>query len=605
MTYILSRSVRIGAGSATLVESQIAVADLLAHGGELDFLVFDCLAEGVMGVLGRQKASGEAGYVADWIDVQVGPHLERIAERGIRMVSNAGGLDPRGAAQALRIKAGQFGLKLKIAWVEGDDLTTRADPLLSAHGRDMFDGRLLQREVAGADRLLSLCAYTGAFPIAAALDAGADVVITGRAVDSATTLGCLVHAFGWRAEDFDLLAAGTLAGHLIECSTQVTGGTFTDWEDVPDWANIGYPIAECFPDGRTILTKTAGSGGLLSRGTVAEQLLYEVSDPQHYAVPDVVCDFTNVSITQSGPDEVVVGGACGLGRPECLKATITWDRGWRGSILFPIIGLQAADKARRTAREGFVRISHLLARRKLPPLEKEHCDVVGGEEAGASTAICRMVADHATMGGVQCFLREQVSILTNMAVGISAPLCTTVRPLTRIGAFLLPRDAVEMSVYLDGQPVPYREPAAPVGLPGVPPQAPMAPVPIENTIDVPLIELAWARSGDKGDLFNVGVIARDPRWLPYIYHALDPVAIGELYARRLQLGRPLKVERYPVPGFDALNLVVHGALGGGMMAGAGIDPAAKGMAQLLLARPIAIPARLAPGVLHPFDENAQ
>lgn len=590
-----AQSVRIGAGSATLVESQIAVSQLLEDGGELDFLVFDCLSEAVMGLLGRQVASAQPGFVADWIDVQVGPFLGQIAQRGIRLISNAGGLDPAAAAKALRRVADEQGLSLRIAWVEGDNISDRIGELVTADTQDMFDGRALAAHVLGADQVLSMCVYTGAFAIAAALDAGADVVITGRAVDSATTLGALIHSFGWTTSDYDRLACGTLAGHLIECSTQVTGGTFTDWDSVPDWANIGFPIAECYDDGRVVLTKSANSGGLLSRGTVAEQLLYEVSDPQHYIVPDVVCDFTGVEIEALADGRVAIGGARGLGRPRHLKASLTWDRGWRGTLAYPVIGLQARAKAERTATESFRRLETILARHNMPPFEATHRDVIGGDGEGASTAICRVVADHVSPLGAQIFVREQVAILTSMAVGISAPFGTSIRPVTHIASLSLPRETVTRTVWLDGRRLEFAEVIDGEEWQAEPPLPPEAPAFDGELEYVPLIALAWARSGDKGDLFNVGVIAREPAFLPYIYHALDPDTVGKRYERALGLDSQPRVDRFSVPGFAALNLIVHGSLAGGMMASPQLDTAAKGMAQLLLDMPIAVPCAVMAG----------
>ena len=283
-------------------------------------------------------------------------------------------------------------------------------------------------KVESADRVNSLVAYTGAFPIAAAMAAGADIVITGRAVDSAMALGPLIHEFGWGPDDFDLLAAGTLAGHLLECSAQVTGGTFTDWRDVPDWAGIGMPIGECSADGGLVITKPEGTGGLVSVGTVAEQLLYEVSDPQRYYVADVVCDFTDVRLEQIGPDRVAVTGARGLGRTATCKASLTYEQGWRASALIPIIGLEAAAKAERLGQELIARTNTLLRQSQLPPLTRTHCEVIGGEGTGPTTALCRLVADHPDQEGAQVLIREQSSAISHMSVGISLSLAAWSTP---------------------------------------------------------------------------------------------------------------------------------------------------------------------------------
>jgi len=301
----MQKVVTIGGASAQLLDSVTAVEQLLAV-QELDYLVFDFLGEGSMGHLSMlSKAVPGGGFAREFIDLHLMPHLATLLARGIRVVANAGGVDPAGCAAALRQAADAAGLEPRIAWVEGDDLRPRIAEMRARGCRDMFDGR------AFPDAIESMNAYLGAFPIAAALADGADVVIVGRSVDSAVTLGPLIHEFGWRAEHHDLLAAGTLVGHLIECGTQVTGGTFTDWRTVPDWANAGFPVAECHADGSAVITKPPGTGGLVTPGTVIEQMLYEVSDPQAYVVPDVVCDFSGVRVTQEGPDRVLVRGARG------------------------------------------------------------------------------------------------------------------------------------------------------------------------------------------------------------------------------------------------------------------------------------------------------
>ena len=587
-----SRAVHIGAVSASFVDSRIAMPQWLGCGMPIDYLVFDCLAEGVMSILARARKAGQPAYVSDFVDAQMAPYLPELAERGIKVVANAGGLDPEACAAALREAANQAGVSLKIASISGDDLSGRADELVTHATRDMFDDIDLRTELDGADQLLSLTAYTGAFPIAAALAAGADIVVTGRAVDSAATLGPLIHEFGWVEDDFDLLSAGTLAGHLIECTTQVCGATFTDWRDVPDWANIGFPVAICQADGSIELTKPNGTGGLISRGTVAEQMLYEVSDPAAYVVPDAVCDWTGVRLEETGPNRVRISGTRGTGRPEMLKAALTWDRGFRATAMAPIIGHEAAAKAERTASELFKRCDWLADERGLGPYSLHHVDVVGGAGPGASAAICRMIADHPTMAGAGLFAREQSSIMTSMAVGTSVPLGTTVRPLTRFASFLLPRATVSLSTDFGDGPQPaamaQEGTSRSIGRAAEPPR------PESEAVDtVPLVALAFARSGDKGNLFNVGVIARESEYLPFLFAALTPQRVAAHYAP--VLGRDaaaIGVARYPVPGIDALNLVIGDAMGGGMLSHPGLDPAAKSMAQMLLDFPVPVSAEI-------------
>jgi hypothetical protein len=413
-------------------------------------------------------------------------------------------------------------------------------------------------------------------------------------------LGPLIHEFGWGPDDLDLMAAGTLAGHLLECSAQVTGGTFTDWRDVPDWADIGMPIGECSADGALVITKPDATGGLVSVGTVAEQMLYEVSDPQRYAVADVICDFTNVRLAQVGPDRVSVTGAHGLGRTASYKASLTWDQGWRMMAAIPVIGLEAAAKARRVGEELFARANTMLRQSQTPPLTRTRCDVYGGEGDGPGTAICRIVADHPDQAGAALLMREHISAISHMAVGISIGLGGAVRPVQRIAGFLIPKAAVTMRVSVDGVELPFTPVNTALGNPDAVPAPAMPPLPGDADPDlcVPLIKLAWGRSGDKGNLFNVAVIARKPEYLPYIAAALTPETVGAHYGHWLNDGRPLAVDRFSVPGLAALNFVVGSSMDGGILASLAIDPVAKGMAQLLLDYPVPVSA----AVWHGLDD---
>jgi hypothetical protein len=477
-----------------------------------------------------------------------------------------------------------------VAAVTGDDLLSHVDELRAAGYRDMFTGASFPEDV------ITCNAYLGAFPIAEALDRGADIVITGRVVDSAIVLGALVHEFGWGIDDHDMLASGTLAGHLLECSTQITGGTFTDWQAVEGWETIGFPIGECRADGSIVITKPAGSGGLVSVGTVAEQLLYEVSDPADYIVADVSCDFSEVRLVQDGPDRVHVSGAKGRPPTPWLKASVTHGLGWRAIGYQPIIGEEAGAKARRQGRALIERTRTLLRARNLADFAATSVSVIGEEESfgahaqvrGAREVVLKMTADHPTMEGAGLFAREQASGITTMSVGTGINLATSVQPLTGIFSFLIPRHAAPASVIM-GKDVWQVSPG-----PGraTTPERPLVPVlqRDEPLVTVDLIDLAWGRSGDKGTLFNVAIIARDPANLPWIAAAMTEEAVSEWYAHLGHNGRPPRVERFYVPGFAALNFVVRDALDGGILRGSRLDPAAKGMAQMIMRFPIGVPA---------------
>ncbi|MEW4468230.1 acyclic terpene utilization AtuA family protein [Parasphingorhabdus sp. JC815] len=592
--------IRIGGATASFSDTALSVPQLLA-GGNLDYLIFDYLAEGSMAIFGRmQAADPSAGYGTDFLNVHVGPYLHEIASQKLKIVANAGGVNPSGLAAALEEMIANEGLSLTVAYVEGDDLRERTSELRDADYRDMFTNSPFPENIVSSN------AYLGAFPIAAALAEGADIVITGRVVDSAVALGPLIHEFGWKHDEFDLLAAGTLAGHLLECGAQVTGGTFTDWRDVPDWSNIGYPIGECHCDGTIVITKPEDTGGLVSVGTVAEQILYEVSDPADYIVADVRCDFSHVQLEQIAPDRVRVTGAKGLPPTDTYKACVTFEDGWRTVAYQPIIGEDAAEKAVRQADALFSRARTLLRSRNLPDYTLTDNILIGEESSfgahattsGTREIISKLVVDHPTQEGAGIFAREQWAGISGMSVGTSINLGTTILPKTGVFLFLIEKQSITPSLTVNGTKRDLPKANGTLGAKNAPERGTEIALPVEpGTTAVDLVQLAWARSGDKGHLFNVAVIARHPDFLPYLKAALTSEAVAEWYRHFGPDGQPPRVEAYEAPGLNALNFVINDALTGGINDSTRLDPAAKGMAQMLLRFPVkltsAIAARLA------------
>ncbi len=602
---MIDKIVKVGGAAGASIDSAIAVPQLLGVPG-MNYLIFDYLGEGAMGLFAKlQQMDPSSGFMTDFIDVHVAPYMAEMKAKGVKFVANAGALNPRGLADALARRAEELGVPLRIGVVEGDDLRDQVDALRAAGHRDMFSGAPFP------DSVLSINAYLGGFPIAAALAEGADIVVTGRVVDSALILGPLIHEFGWKPMDYHLLAAGTAAGHLLECGAQSTGGTFTDWRDVPDWAHTGYPVGECYADGTLILTKPEGSGGLCSIGTVAEQLLYEVSDPQAYIVPDVVCDFSQVTLEQAGPDRVLVRNVKGYPPTATYKVCVTYEDGWRATSLMPIIGIDAPAKAERQAAAILERTREILRDRNLPDLRMTHVEVLDGDGSygarrrggAAREAICKVAVEHDDKRAVDIFWREQFSAMMNMSVGSTIGSLSgfgrAPGPVTKMFSFLLDKERVPAVVSIDGRFIPFEAGKADVFRPAMIARPPVPPAPDDSdpATTVPLIALAWARSGDKGDLFNVGVIARRPEYLPYIRAALNPGAVAEWYAHFLEPGRG-KVDRYELPGFHALNFVVDQSLAGGINNSPRLDAAAKGMAQQLLELPVPVSSSLARELRH-------
>ncbi len=587
------RIVRIGGASGFWGDSRVAAPQLIAAGG-IDYLVFDYLAETTMAILAAARMkNAELGYATDFVEVAMKPVLGELAAHGIKVVSNAGGVHPRACAAALEALIAAAGLSLRVAVVEGDDVGALV-PELSARGvRDMYDGAALPARVASAN------AYLGALPIERALAAGADIVVTGRVVDSALVLGPLMHEFGWRADEFDRLAGGSLAGHIIECGCQATGGLFTDWASVPDWPNIGYPVAECRADGTFDIVKPEGTGGLIARAAVAEQLLYEIGDPGAYVLPDVICDFRQVVVEQVDGGRVRVSGALGLPPTDTYKVSATVQRGYRCAGTLVIVGIDAVAKAERTGAAIVARTRRLVQEAGFDDFTATHVEVIGAESSygphsrarANREVMLRVVADHADRRALDIFAREIAPAGTSWSPGTTSPGGGRpgVSPLIRPFSFLLDkREAPACWTSRDERgdvAIAAFGGVVPVTSQGEGPAPGAAPEVGEPTESVPLIRLAWARSGDKGDISNVGVIARRPEWLPLLWRELTPERVGAYLAHHVR-GR---VERFHLPGIAAINFVLHEALDGGGPASHRLDPLGKGMAQILLDMPVEIP----------------
>ncbi|MGO4393646.1 acyclic terpene utilization AtuA family protein [Variovorax sp. M-6] len=586
--------VRIGGASGFWGDSMVAAPQLVKH-GQLDYLVFDFLAETTMAILAAARArKPEMGYATDFVDISMKPVLKEIKRQGIKVISNAGGINPQGCADALRALAEAEGVSLRIAVVEGDDVSAKMPALRGLGARDMFTGEALPEKVLSAN------AYLGAVPIAAALAAGADVVITGRCVDSAVTLGPLMHEFGWSSDDFDLLASGSLAGHIIECGCQATGGLHTDWEDIPDWANMGFPIVECHADGSFVVTKPEGTGGKVIRAAIAEQMLYEIGDPAAYMLPDVTCDFRNVVIEQQGADRVWVSPAKGRAPMPGYKVSATQLDGYRCTGSLVIVGVDAEKKALRTGEAILERAGNILRENGQPPFTSTFIEVIGSETLYGPHArthhvrevMVRVVANHPQKAALEMFSREIAPSATSGAPGTTSPGGgrPTVSPLVKPFAFTLDKGVVAVTCVLDGERHAVAIPAG-IGTADVPP----AVLPgawqdsDEAQEDVRLISLAYARSGDKGDISNIGLVARRPEWLPLLWDRVTPDAVRGYFAH-LMHG---KVERFHLPGTASMNLLLHEALDGGGPSSMRMDPLGKGMGQMLLDMVIKVPRSIA------------
>ncbi len=587
-------TVRIGSCSGFWGDS-LDGARQIVEDGHVDYLVGDYLAEVTMSLLVRAKARDpEAGYTPDFVEA-LRPLLPMIAEQGIRVVVNAGGINPQGCRKALAQAAEEAGVSLRIAVVEGDDLMPQLDRIRATAPQEMFSG------AAFPAKPLSMNAYLGARPIAKALQVGAQVVITGRCVDSALVLGPLMHEFGWSDADYDQLAGGTLAGHLLECGVQGTGGLFTDWDQVPGWEDMGYPIAECHRDGSMVITKPEGTGGLVTPASVCEQMLYEIGDPSAYLMPDVVCDWTQVQFKQLGPDRVQVLGARGRAPTASYKVSATYGDGFRSIATLMIGGFGAAAKARRQGAAIVARARRLMAREGHEDFTEVSIEVLGSEDTyGASgragqarEVVLKIGVRHPRKEALAVFSRELSSCGTAMAQGTTGFLAGRpgISPVVRLYSFLVDQRELTPVVQLGELCIPLDEhpPVGPgVGVAAVESSAsasactPLASLP---GIPVPLRTLAWARSGDKGNHSNIGLIARHPEYVAVLRAQVTPQRVAEYFAHYVKG----EVLRWELPGSRAFNFLLKDALGGGGMASLRMDALGKAFGQMLLDLPVTLP----------------
>lgn len=595
-----AKTIRIGGASGYWGDSQDAPRQLVMK-GNVDYLVFDYLAEVTMSILVRAKQkSPELGYARDFVDLAMKPLLHEIKARGIKVVANAGGVNVEACAAALAKAAAEAGVDLKIGTVDGDNLSDDLKALRGEGISEMFSGKPMP------DGMISANAYLGAFPIAAALDNGADVVITGRCVDSAVTLGPLIHEFGWTVDDYDLLAAGSLAGHILECGAQATGGNFTDWRDTVDgWDDMGYPIAVCRADGTFAITKPEGTGGVVSRLSVGEQILYEIGDPTAYIMPDVICDFSGVTLTETKKDWLEIANARGRAPTSTYKVSGTYKDGFRATATTVITGFDVVEKGRAYAEALLKRTRRLFLERNLGDYRETAIHLIGAETLWGSNAqpsaaqtreiITRIDVRHDEKEALELFSKETTGVGLSMTTGRCSGGASgrpKVTPVVAQFAFQIDKARIEPKVYINNKPVNVDIPK-PAQYSSVPKMqhAPTEPQekPAGELVEVPLIRLAAARSGDKGNNANIGVIARKAEYLPWIKASATEAAVADYF------GHVLKgtVYRFDLPGMDAVNFLLTDTLGGGGTSTLHLDNLAKTYAQQLLALPIRVPKEVA------------
>lgn len=571
------RPLRIGNASGFYGDRFDALREMLT-GGPLDILTGDYLAELTMLILGRSRLKDPSrGYATTFLR-QLEEGLGLAHAHGVRIVTNAGGLHPAGLAQAIRELADKVGVPVRVAHVEGDSLPV-------------------------PDGYLTANAYLGGAGIAACLRAGADVVVTGRVTDAALVTGPAAAHFGWGPEDHDALAGAVVAGHVLECGAQATGGNYSFFRDAlrtHDLRRPGFPLAEVHADGSSVITKHDGTGGVVDLGTVTAQLLYETAGAR-YAGPDVTARLDTATLTQDGPDRVRITGVRGEAPPPTLKAGLTRLGGWRNEVVFVLTGLDIDAKA------GLVRdqVEDAFARTGRRPehvrweLARTDRDDAGTEET--ASALFRLVVrdqDPETVGRAVSGAAIELALGSYPGFHVTAPPGKGA-PYGVFEARYVPRGDVEhVAVLPDGrreiqQPPPRTQALSEVREPSLPPPLPAAP-----TRTAPLGRVAGARSGDKGGDANVGVWVREDDAWRWLVHELTVARFRELLPETAELA----VERHVLPRLRALNFIVHGLLGEGVAAQARFDPQAKAVGEWLRSRRLAIPVALLDGDADRIDQ---
>lgn len=552
--------IRIGNASGFYGDRLSAVREMLT-GGPLDVLTGDYLAELTMLILGRDRMKDPGlGYAKTFLR-QLEENLGEALDRGVKIVANAGGLNPAGLAAALRELAERLGLNAAIAHVEGDDVT-----------RLGFEGALTAN------------AYLGAWGIAECLSAGADVVVTGRVTDASLVVGPAAAHFGWGGEDWDALAGAVVAGHVIECGAQATGGNYAFFTEVDDLDYPGFPIAEIHADGSSVITKHPGTGGAVTVETVTAQLLYEIAGPA-YLGPDVTSRFETITLAEDGPDRVRISGVRGVPPPATLKVCVNTLAGFRNSTTFVLCGLDIDAKASLARRQleravGADGITWTLARTDHPDADTEE----------TASALLHATIKTPDPKRAKAFSRACVELALASYPGFT--LTAPPSDGTPVGVYrpeFIEQGAVEqVAVLPSGERRAIAGPNAMNASFTAPDAANEAFTALGPTRRVPLGTVAGARSGDKGGDANLGVWARSEVAYPWLAHELSVERVRQL----LPETKDLEIDRYELPNLRALNFVIHGLLGEGVAASTRFDPQAKALGEWLRSRQVDVPEAL-------------
>ena len=593
----MKKKIRIGNAGGYWGDDLSAMKRQL-EGGPLDYITMDFLAEITMSILQRQRATNsELGYAVDFLD-QLQECLPIIVKKKVRVISNAGGINPIGLGRKIIELAKKLNLNIKVGVVYGDDIVNHLYELTAAGerftnmetGDDFFKVR---------SRITSANIYLGAEPVVKALDAGCQIVVTGRVTDTGITLAPMIHEFGWGMDDWDKMAAGIVAGHIIECGAQSTGGNITDWHEVKSFHNIGYPIIEMEASGEFVVTKHSRTGGMVTEKTVKEQLVYEMGDPSNYISPDGVARFDTIQLKQSGKDRVRVFGIKGKPEPDCLKVSMSYEDGWKASGEVLVSGPNAYKKAKVIADIFWKKISHKFEATSTEMIGSGSCWPKQLSQYEATEMLLRFGVRDSSKSKIKDFGKALSTLILSGPAGMAVTGRGRPKPVlvvaywpalmhrTRVTAKVLTVDTRNEEEFFEiSFPIRVRSTATSV---------------IEKKSARPkyrklagklrtakLQDLCYARSGDKGDTCNIGVLARSPEIYEWLLGYLTADKVRAFFAG-ITKG---KVIRYELDNLQGLNFLLEETLGGGGTTALIIDPQGKTLAQALLQMTVQAPESL-------------
>ncbi len=596
----MKKMIRIGNAGGYWGDDMDALRRQLS-GGRLDYITMDFLAEITMSILRKQQLKNpELGYARDFL-TQLETCLPLIVKKKVKVINNAGGMNPIGLGRQIRALARRMDLDVKVGVVYGDDISGRLYELTAA-GEKFTNMETGECFTDVRSRVTSANVYLGAEPVVAALDAGCDIVVTGRVTDTGITLAPMIHEFGWSMTDWDKMAAGIIAGHVIECGAQGSGGNITDWQDVPSFHNMGYPIIEMQRNGEFFVTKHKRTGGLINEKSVKEQLVYEMGDPGQYISPDGVAFFNTIEVAEAGPDRVKISGVRGGPSPESFKVSMAYQDGWKAEGEILLSGPDIEAKASAVAEAFWRKVGH--------EFEDSATALVGAGSIwpdklsaySPNEIYLRFgVRDH-NLAKVQDFSKAVPAMILAGPSGMAVSTRGRPRPQQVVAYWpaLMRRDGVSAKVLTLGTDCSeeFQEINFPLrGEVGEPVSNHIKSRPARHDwpqakVEVSLRRLCYARSGDKGDMCNIGMLARSPLVYEWIKANLTASKVKRFFGAKVQG----KVTRYELDNLAGLNFLMDGALGGGGTRSLMVDPQGKTMSQALLEMKVKVPSSVLRGL---------